>query len=155
MLMLVRMIKTNEWTVADLAKYLVSVQSTLSAEEWARLKVTSAFFREMKDEESVNGQKQSRYKAQDLYEPLDVFRKMGLPVIDWGKQSKWRSSSDEGIVTLPIYNAIFSQWALAKFLFQLGLRRYPALPALINLCASSDSEVYVHFPSVAITIERP
>ena len=91
------MIKTNEWTVADLAKYLASIQSTLSPEEWARLKMTAAFFKE----ENLKGdtyQKSTRYQAQQLYEPIETFRSLGLPVIDWGKQTKWRSSSDEGLV---------------------------------------------------------
>ncbi|KNZ80421.1 Sacsin [Termitomyces sp. J132] len=116
-----RMIKTNEWTVADLAKYLVSIQSTLSPEEWARLKMTAAFFKE----ENMKGdtwQKATRYQAQELYEPVETFRSLGLPVMDWGKQTKWRSSSDE-----------------AKFLFELGLIRYPPLPVLIDLCASANS----------------
>ncbi|KAG6862295.1 hypothetical protein C0995_015992 [Termitomyces sp. Mi166 len=90
-----RMIKTNEWTVADLAKYLVSIQSTLSPEEWARLKLTPAFFKE--DLKGDTCQKVTRYQAQQLYEPVDVFRSLGLPVMDWGKQSKWRSSSDEAL----------------------------------------------------------
>ncbi|KAG6857275.1 hypothetical protein H0H87_007108 [Tephrocybe sp. NHM501043] len=118
-----RMIKTNEWTVADLAKYLVSVQSTLSPEEWARLKMTAAFSKEEASKEA--GQKVTRYQAQQLYEPVDVLRNLGLPIMDWGRQTKWRSSSDE-----------------AKFLFELGLLRYPPLPVLINLCASADSNVF-------------
>ncbi|GLB37239.1 putative protein of unknown function (DUF3684) [Lyophyllum shimeji] len=119
-----RMIKTNEWSVADLAKYLVSVQSALSVEEWARLKMTAAFFKEENTTNRDPNQKPTRYQAQQLYEPVDVFRQLGLPVIDWGKQSKWRSSSDE-----------------AKFLFELGLLRFPPLPILINLCASTDSNI--------------
>lgn len=91
------MIKTNEWTVADLAKYLVSVQSTLSEEEWARLKMTAAFSKETNAKDGNDSQKPVRYQAQQLYEPLDVFRQLGLPVMDWGKQTKWRGSSDEGI----------------------------------------------------------
>lgn len=90
-----RMIKTNEWTVADLAKYLVSVQSTLSEEEWARLKMTAAFSKETQSEGGSNNQKPIRFQAQQLYEPYDVFRQLGLPVMDWGKQTRWRSSSDE------------------------------------------------------------
>jgi len=102
------MIKTNEWTVADLAKYLVSVQSTLSNEEWARLKVTAAFSKETTLNGDAGSQKPMRYQAQELYEPLDVFRQMGLPVMDWGKQ-KWRSSSDEGMAFLALQSrTIFS-----------------------------------------------
>jgi hypothetical protein len=32
----------------------------------------------------------------DLYEPVDVFRELGLPVIDWGADNRWRPSTDEG-----------------------------------------------------------
>lgn len=90
------MIKTNEWTVADLAKYLVSVQSTLTEEEWDRLKMTAAFFKETDQNGGHEDQKPNRYQAHLLYEPVDVFRQLGLPVLDWGKQTKWRGSSDEG-----------------------------------------------------------
>jgi hypothetical protein len=90
------MIKTNEWTVADLAKYLVSVQSTLTAEEWDRLKMTAVFFKEVEQNGSAESGRPSRYQAQQLYEPVNVCRQLGLPVLDWGKQTKWRSSSDEG-----------------------------------------------------------
>lgn len=119
-----RMIKTNEWTVADLAKYLVSVQSTLTEEEWDRLKMTAAFFKETDQNGGHEDQKPNRYQAHLLYEPVDVFRQLGLPVLDWGKQTKWRGSSDE-----------------AKFLFQLGLLRRPPITTVIHLCASADSAV--------------
>lgn len=90
------MIKTNEWTVAELAKYLVSVQSTLTAEEWGRLKMTSAFSKEVDPKNVVDSTKPSRFQAQQLYEPLDIFRRLGLPILEWGKQTKWRGTSDEG-----------------------------------------------------------
>ncbi|KAF8972951.1 hypothetical protein BDZ97DRAFT_1778504 [Flammula alnicola] len=118
-----RMIKTNEWTIADLTKYLVSVKDSLTAEETARLKATAAFPTEIKPESNSEA-KQTRYKASQLYEPLDVFRTLRLPIIDWGHQTKWRSSSEE-----------------AKFLFELGLQRYPPLNKLIDLCADKDSNI--------------
>jgi hypothetical protein len=89
------MIKTNEWTIADLTKYLVSVKGSLAPEEIERLKATSAFPTEIKDSE-INNNKKTRYRANQLYEPLDVFRSLALPVIDWGQNTKWRSSSEEG-----------------------------------------------------------
>lgn len=89
------MIKTNEWTIADLSKYLVSVKDSLTAEELARLKATAAFPVESQEEGDTEA-KRTRYKASQLYEPLDIFRSLKLPVIDWGKHTKWRSSSEEG-----------------------------------------------------------
>lgn len=91
------MIKTGDWTIADLVKYLVAVQQTLSPLEMDRLRQTSAFPREATPEDAnVDPTTKTRYKAGDLYEPLDVFRQLKLPVVDWGTQTKWRASSEEG-----------------------------------------------------------
>ncbi|KAF5326190.1 hypothetical protein D9611_000170 [Ephemerocybe angulata] len=116
-----RMIKTNQWTVADLVKYLASIRSTLSNEEFTRLKSTAAFSKETgSDAEKAVA---ARYQARQLYEPLDVFRKLHLPVLDWGQNVRWRGSSEE-----------------AKFLFDLGLQRQPPLGTIISLCTDEDSE---------------
>ena len=101
------MVETGEWiTPPDLIKYLVSVQSTLQLEEIKELRVTPAFPEEAITEQNQNQDrtpmKVPRLKASDLYEPLDVFRSLGLPIIDWrGKDGKhkWRSSSEEGTRT--------------------------------------------------------
>ncbi|GJE97590.1 hypothetical protein PsYK624_138110 [Phanerochaete sordida] len=122
-----RMIKTGDWSIVDLIKYLVAVQSTLSNDEIERLKLTAAIPRE----ETREGEKPApsaaakpeRYRANQLYEPLDTFRKLGLPVIDWG-QTKWKPSSEE-----------------AKFLFRLGLLRSPPLQTLLGLAASTNNDV--------------
>ena len=97
------MIKTGDWTIPDLIKYLVSVQSTLQPIEIERLRLTPAFPEEATAEQNQNEdgtlKKVPKFKASDLYEPLDVFRSLGLPIIDWrGKDAKhkWRSNSEEG-----------------------------------------------------------
>ncbi|PPQ99714.1 hypothetical protein CVT24_009697 [Panaeolus cyanescens] len=118
-LIFTRMIKTNEWTTAELVKYLVSVRDSLSAQEIERLKHTPAF-----PQETDKSDKPPRSMAGNLYEPLDVFRSMKLPVLDWGKQAKWKGSSDE-----------------AKFLYDIGLRRYPPLKDLITLCSDVDPDI--------------
>ncbi|KAI0267320.1 hypothetical protein BC834DRAFT_981543 [Gloeopeniophorella convolvens] len=122
-----RMIKTGDWTIFDLVKYLVSVQSTLAAQELERLKHTSAFPKEdtgEKQSPAANGRKIQRYKAMDLYEPVDIFRELGLPVIDWGTDNRWKPSSDE-----------------AKFLFSMGLRRAPPLADLLRIASSNNTTV--------------
>jgi hypothetical protein len=98
-----RMIKTGDWTIPDLIKYLVSVQSTLQPIEIERLRLTPAFPEEPIAQEDKNEagapKKVPKFKASDLYEPLDVFRNLGLPIIDWrGKdgKNKWRFTSEEG-----------------------------------------------------------
>ncbi|RXW23364.1 hypothetical protein EST38_g2483 [Candolleomyces aberdarensis] len=118
-----RMIKTSQWTVADLIKYLSSVRSTLSSEELMRLKNTVAFSKESTAGEQAQGAP-SRYQARQLYEPLDVFRSLNLPVLDWGQKVKWRGSSDE-----------------AKLLFELGLQRYPPLGTIITLCTDQNPQI--------------
>ena len=40
-----------------------------------------------------------RFKVSDLYEPLDTFRSLGLPTIDWQVKEgrhEWSSNSEEG-----------------------------------------------------------
>lgn len=86
-----RMVKTGDWAAADLIKYLVNVKSTLSAGELEKLQVTDAF-----SKEGDVGENKTRYRAVDLYEPQDLFRQLGLPIINWGSNTKWKSSSAEG-----------------------------------------------------------
>jgi hypothetical protein len=83
------MIKTGDWTVADLIKYLVNVQTTLSTAEMDKLQATFAFVKE-------NDEQKTRFRAMDLYEPLDSLRQLGLPIIDWGTNTKWKGASEEG-----------------------------------------------------------
>jgi hypothetical protein len=90
------MIKTNEWTISDLTSYLVSVKSSLKEEEMRRLRLTAAFPKAQSGAVSDVQLKPQRSKADQLYEPLPVFRQLELPIIDWGTQPKWRSNSDEG-----------------------------------------------------------
>lgn len=96
------MVKTNEWTIADLIKYLCSVRGTLSDEELEKLKQTSTFSKEetAPGEVAVKVQTRSaRYRANELYEPLPSLRELGLPIIDWGAKNKWRGNSGEGDLT--------------------------------------------------------
>lgn len=94
------MIKTNEWTLAELVKYLVSVQSTLTKEEWQRLRMTPFFFKEPIKSDGSDATKPRRYPAKQLYEPSKTLRDMNLPLIDWGVQHKWKPASDEGMCSL-------------------------------------------------------
>jgi hypothetical protein len=86
------MMKTGNWTVPDLVKYLVSVRDSLSKDELERLRETRAF--------SIEGQataeKRGVHRPKDLYIPQEELRALGLPILDWG-QGKWKPSSDEGL----------------------------------------------------------
>ena len=99
----IRMIKTGDWTTYDLVKYLVSIQSTLASQEFERLRQTSAFPKEgVEKEQLATSRKVQRFKAMDLYEPVDIFRELCLPVIDWGAGNRWRPMSDEGKFSLAV-----------------------------------------------------
>src|ERR1700692_225715 len=126
------MIKTGDWTVADLIKYLVNVQTTLSATEMEKLQATSAFAKE--------GGK-TRFRAVELYEPVDNLRQLGLPIIDWGTNTKWKGASEEGEVYVKMTSFAPDVLLTAKFLYKLGLRRSPPLKAIISLCASPDPHI--------------
>ncbi|TFK25484.1 hypothetical protein FA15DRAFT_703591 [Coprinopsis marcescibilis] len=115
-----RMIETNKWTIPELIKYLVSVRSTLTDEEMEKLKSTKAFSRENDPTTSFDG-KAFRYRAVELYEPSETFRRLNLPVLDWGEKVKWKANSEE-----------------AKFLGSIGLQFKPKLSVLIFMCASDD-----------------
>lgn len=137
------MIKTGDWSIADLIKYLVAVQSTLSADEIERLCITPAFPKENKEVvASGDIAKVARFKAGDLYEPLDVFRDLGLPVLDWGTKTKWRPSSEEGspCIQKRLFLALICHFS-AKFLFRLGLRRFPPLEAIVQLAGGPDARI--------------
>lgn len=93
-----RMIKTGDWTIAELIKYLVAVQSTLTPTELDRLKMTAAFPKERGDDGAPPAEgRPPRHKASELYEPLHVLKELKLPVIDWGTNPRWRSGSEEGM----------------------------------------------------------
>ena len=114
------MIKTGDWSIVDLIKYLVAVQSTLTSDELGRLSLTAAFPKESKDTTLT---KVPRAKAGDLYEPLDIFRELGLPVLDWGGKS-WKPSSEEGKIDfMSMASSNHSYAASAKFLFRLEIGR--------------------------------
>lgn len=93
------MIKTGQWTNQELVKYLISARITLSQTEVDDLRAYPAFSEEDRNEDGTSNEV-TRVKASDLYEPLDVFKALGLPIIDWpGRDNKprWRHNSEEGI----------------------------------------------------------
>lgn len=100
-----RLLGAGDWSHVQLLRYLVSVKDTLTAAERDRLRKTSWLPREgeAKVEQPAGADgvvpkaKTVRYRASELYEPTDVLRELGLPVLDWSEpHTKWRTHSDEG-----------------------------------------------------------
>lgn len=116
-LVFTRLLGGGQWSQEEVAKYLVSVQSSLSAEEMDRLKKTSWL---TKEEPLVStSDRPSRYRASVLYEPSDSLRELELPIIAW-TASKWRSGSEE-----------------ARLLYSMGLKRYPDVDDILKIAADT------------------
>jgi Protein of unknown function (DUF3684) len=101
--LVIRMVETGNCTTNDLVDYLVSIQPTLTSQEFEYLRQVSAFPKETAGrEQSAAGasRKVRRYKAKDLYEPIDIIRELGLPTIDWGADVQWESKSNNGKLLL-------------------------------------------------------
>ncbi|KAF8497462.1 hypothetical protein F5888DRAFT_1829389 [Russula emetica] len=119
-----RMVETGDWTTYDLVNYLVSIQPPPTSEEFQSLRETSAFPKENAGREQLAAgasRKVQRYKAEDLYEPIDIFRELGLPIIDWGTDNEWDPKSNN-----------------ARFIYSLGLRRAPPLRKILHIAASDN-----------------
>lgn len=117
-----RLVGGGEWTCLDLMKYLVSVKDTLAPDELARLKQTAAFPLLQPLDYEGSRPPLVRKKPHELYEPLDTFRDLGLPLLDWADH-KWRPGSDE-----------------AKMLYSLGLRRFPPVDTLLGIASSKEAK---------------
>ncbi|KAH9061937.1 hypothetical protein EDB87DRAFT_1674160 [Lactarius vividus] len=131
-----RMIKTGEWTILKFVKYLVSIRSDLTLQGLEYLRNMTAFPKEDTNMEASapttsGGAQLRRFKAMDLYQPVDIFRKLGLPTIDWGVDNRWESSSAEGENSLPLEellniaasdNRTVGEKALTFFLDNLSLK---------------------------------
>lgn len=76
-------------------KFILSRSNNIQQNEVDQLKRLPAF-----SEEGAAKENGTRFKISELYEPSDVFRTLGLPILDWrGKDGKivWRGSSNEGM----------------------------------------------------------
>jgi hypothetical protein len=81
----------------------VSIQAIMTPQEFERLRQASVFPKEGRGKEQLAAGTRwnvQRYKAVDLYEPIDIFRELGLPTIDWGADVQWESTSNDGKLLL-------------------------------------------------------
>ncbi|KAI6144665.1 hypothetical protein BKA82DRAFT_15653 [Pisolithus tinctorius] len=114
-LLLDQMLLTGDWTVFNLVDYLVQKESELTSKDVSALKSSEIFMSErfQGNEENI------RYRADELYPPVDTFRRLRLPVIEW--ELEWRDTSPQ-----------------AQLLYRLGLNHFPTLPTIVELCSSGD-----------------
>lgn len=87
------MVETGKWNTSDLVDYLVQVANSLTSTELSQLRSSDTFAMEGVQK----GSRKTRFRADELYPSIDSFRQLRLPLIEWGKRSKWRDESPEGI----------------------------------------------------------
>lgn len=115
-----QMLSTGEWTVFDLVDYLAQLGPELTSEDISALKLAEIFTKESFQSNEEN----SRHCADELYPPVDIFRSLRLPVIEWNAKSEWSDTSPQ-----------------ARLLYRLGLNHFPPLPKIVELCSSKDNGV--------------
>ena len=114
-----REMASGNWSISKLVSYLVSVKDSLTVAEHQKLGQTRVFLG-VSSEHSSDGTR--RYLARELYEPSDISRSLGLPMLDW-QDAKWHSSSKEGKSWTARHHFRLKVVCLvAKFLFGLGLQ---------------------------------
>ncbi|KAI9454957.1 hypothetical protein HD554DRAFT_2149343 [Boletus coccyginus] len=127
-----QMLSTGGWTASDLVGYLIQEMPSSTSQNISHLKSSRIFF--MRDTPQSNKAEITRYRADELYPPKDIFGKLQLPVIEWSGKSVWKDTSPE-----------------AQMLYRLGLNRFPPLPKIMELCSSRDVGVqqtaFVHLYS--------
>jgi len=86
------MIETGKWKTSDLINYLVQVADTLSSDDISELKAYDAFTKEGVQ----SGTSRIRFRADELYPPIDSFRQLHLPLIEWREGSEWEDTAANG-----------------------------------------------------------
>ena len=119
-----RLVAGGGWSHVDLVAYLAVNKESLSDLERERLRKTAIFPKQgevgpLKDDGTP---RIIRHRASDLYEPTEALKALQLPVLDWANK-QWKPSSEE-----------------ARFVFDLGLRRYPPLETVLELASSSSND---------------
>ncbi|KAF8427620.1 hypothetical protein L210DRAFT_3136383 [Boletus edulis BED1] len=111
----------GNWTVLDLIKYLVQEERSLTDDDISGLKLIKIFTKEDSEDSS---EENIGCCADELFPPVDTFRKLQLPIIEWSEKLEWRDTSSE-----------------ARLLYRLGLNHFPSLPKIVELCSSEEEEV--------------
>lgn len=133
-----RLVAAGDWDVTQLVAYLASNKDSLSALEKDRLTKTAMFPKagEVGPPGKDGKPRIVRYRASQLYEPIDSLKALGLPLLDWPNKV-WRSGSDE-----------------AKFAFEMGLKRHPPLEDLLRLASTETEDLKVRDRAFTYLLEK-
>ncbi|KAL3457838.1 hypothetical protein BJX64DRAFT_241189 [Aspergillus heterothallicus] len=107
-----------KWSHVDLVRYLASVSNDIPSSDIKRLKETCFCMAELtaspSPSKTTTTSERKRYKVQDLFEPDESLKVLGLPIIEW--PGKYIPNSLEG-----------------KFLARLGIRSVPTAIEIIRI----------------------
>lgn len=103
-----------QWRHVGLIQYLASVREDIPTADIQRLRDTPICPKENSNDPHTFSEE--RYKVSSLYEPRQILRELGLPILSWS--GPYRSGSPEG-----------------KLLVVLGLRTTPSAGELIEIMA--------------------
>ena len=142
-----RLVETGDWTIQELIKYLLSLQPPLQPTDIERLRHVPAFLEETTTigdkNEGSTPKKAPKFKASELYEPLDVFRDLGLPVVEWRGENgecEWKADSKEGMLDTALPPYILTLPSPAMFILKLGLKRYPPMAIVLSIAAKGEPQ---------------
>ncbi|KAL5334762.1 hypothetical protein BJX70DRAFT_346090 [Aspergillus crustosus] len=125
-----------KWSHVDLIRYLASVSNDIPTSDVRRLKNTSFCVIESRGgRDNSKSPDRQRYKIQELFEPNDSLRALGLPIIEW--PGMFIPSSTEG-----------------RFLAKLGLRSFPAAAEVIQIVvrAAASNDWNLHRKAISYYI---
>eukprot|EP01117_Protostelium_nocturnum_P007885 TRINITY_DN2815_c0_g1_i4.p1 TRINITY_DN2815_c0_g1~~TRINITY_DN2815_c0_g1_i4.p1 ORF type:complete len:1661 (-),score=588.61 TRINITY_DN2815_c0_g1_i4:79-5061(-) len=132
-----RLVHNKTWDHTQLVKYLASIHSSgqLNAAEKDKLAASSIFPGSIRTPSEtsyiletsynyLNGRTkevkgQEKFRANQLFIPLEMFYELGLPIIQW--DGKWRSNSDE-----------------SKLLHSIGLQFQIPLATLLTIATNNE-----------------
>ncbi|OCH93196.1 hypothetical protein OBBRIDRAFT_885709 [Obba rivulosa] len=113
-----KFVEMKEHGNEDLVQYLLNARNSLDR---ATLRETPVFACESNTE--AGAEQRTLCNIRDLYQPLDMFRRLGLPVLKWSRP--WNQSSPEAVL-----------------LGELGLQSVPTLETVIGCCSHRNESIH-------------
>lgn len=111
--------KNSQWKHIGLIQYLASVRDDIPTSDIQRLRDTPICPKEIQQDPRLVSNE--RYKVSSLYEPKQVLRELGLPILSWS--GPYRGGSPEG-----------------KLMVVLGLKTTPSVDELIEIMAQAAKQ---------------
>jgi Tfp pilus assembly protein FimT len=109
----------STWSFFDLVQYLASVRDDIPMKDIERLRATAIC--PLEGDDKQKGRPGSLRKVSDVFEPKEVLRKMGLPILQWN--GFYRFASPE-----------------AKFLTFLGIKQHPSVMELVKVMVQAAAQ---------------